>query len=73
MTPQNPTLLTGKQRSFLRALAHPLTPVVQIGHSGLTSAVLTAIDALMTKGQMRWTVAHFPEGSVAGGRDGVDS
>ena len=49
MTPQNPTLLTGKQRSFLRALAHPLTPVVQIGHSGLTSAVLTAIDgALVT-------------------------
>jgi RNA-binding protein len=41
--------LTGKQRSFLRALAHPLKPVVQIGHGGLTDAVLTAIDrALQT-------------------------
>ena len=49
MTPQNPTLLTGKQRSFLRALAHPLKPVVQIGHAGLTDAVLKAIEgALLT-------------------------
>jgi RNA-binding protein len=49
VTPQNPTLLTGKQRSFLRALAHSLKPVVQIGHGGLTAAVLSAIDgALLT-------------------------
>ena len=41
--------LTGKQRSYLRALAHPLKPVVQIGHEGLTDAVLKAIDlALQT-------------------------
>lgn len=39
--------LTGKQRSFLRALAHPLKPVVQIGHGGLTAAVLSAIDAAL--------------------------
>jgi RNA-binding protein len=42
--PPNPSLLTGKQQSFLRALAHPLKPLVQIGHGGLTDAVLTAID-----------------------------
>jgi len=36
--------LTGKQRRFLRALAHPLKPVVQIGHAGLTASVLSAID-----------------------------
>jgi RNA-binding protein len=41
--------LTGKQRSYLRSLAHPLKPVVQIGQSGLTDAVLSAIDgALVT-------------------------
>lgn len=45
--PANPSLLTGKQRSFLRALAHPLKPLVQIGHGGLTDAVLKAIDGAL--------------------------
>ncbi len=31
-----PAILTGKQRRFLRALAHSLKPVVQIGQKGLT-------------------------------------
>jgi len=47
VTPQNPAVLTGKQRSYLRALAHPLKPVVQIGHGGLTEAVLAAIEAAL--------------------------
>lgn len=42
-----PAPLTGKQRSFLRALAHPLKPVVQVGHGGLTDAVLAAIDGAL--------------------------
>jgi RNA-binding protein len=48
VTPQSPTVLTGKQRSYLRALAHPLKPVVQIGHGGLTEAVLAAIEAALS-------------------------
>ena len=47
MTQQQTAVLSGKQRSFLRALAHPLKPVVQIGHGGLTAAVLTAIDGAL--------------------------
>jgi RNA-binding protein len=36
--------LTGKQRRYLRALAHAQQPIVQIGHQGLTEPVLNAID-----------------------------
>jgi RNA-binding protein len=36
--------LTGKQRHHLRSLAHPLVPVVQIGHDGPTPGVLAQID-----------------------------
>jgi RNA-binding protein len=46
-TPRNSTPLTARQRSFLRALAHPLKPIVQIGHGGLTDSVLTAIDGAL--------------------------
>ena len=33
-------MLTAKQRRFLKALAHELSPVVRIGRSGLTPAVV---------------------------------
>jgi RNA-binding protein len=36
--------LTGKQRHHLRALAHHLDPIVQVGHEGLTEAVIAQID-----------------------------
>lgn len=39
--------LSGKQRRYLRALAHERKPVVQIGHQGLTESVLRAIDAAL--------------------------
>ena len=38
------------------------TDVVSVGH-----AIAKALDL----GAMRWVVAHFPEGAVAGGRDGT--
>ena len=37
--------LTGKQRRHLRALGHHLTPVLQIGHEGLTDALVAAANA----------------------------
>lgn len=32
--------LTGKQRQFLKGLAHPLSPVVRVGKGGVTDAVV---------------------------------
>ena len=36
--------LTGKQRRHLRALGHHLTPVVQIGHEGVSEALVQQTD-----------------------------
>ncbi|MEO6598653.1 MAG: ribosome assembly RNA-binding protein YhbY, partial [Polyangiaceae bacterium] len=66
MTQQQSAVLSGKQRSFLRALAHPLKPLVQIGHGGLTDAVLTAIDgALQTHELIKVRVTGNDEVSAA--------
>ena len=37
--------LTGKQRRHLRALGHHLDPVLQIGHEGVTEAVVKEANA----------------------------
>jgi RNA-binding protein len=39
--------LTGKQKTFLRGLAHELKPVVQIGVAGLTDGVALQIDGAL--------------------------
>jgi RNA-binding protein len=33
-------VLTPKQRQFLKALAHPLAPIVRVGRNGVTPAVV---------------------------------
>jgi RNA-binding protein len=47
-----PAPLTGKHKSHLRALAHPLKPVVQIGKQGLSDAVLTALDVALERHEL---------------------
>jgi RNA-binding protein len=37
-------VLTGKQRRHLRALAHDLKPLVQVGKDGIDEGVVQAID-----------------------------
>lgn len=39
--------LSGKQRSYLRGLAHPLEPTAMIGKNGLGTALAEAIDAVL--------------------------
>ena len=42
---KNPQMkLSNKQKQFLKGLAHPLKPVVQLGANGLTEGVLAEID-----------------------------
>lgn len=40
--------LDGKQKRHLRALAHDLSPVVQVGKEGVSPAVVRAIDRALT-------------------------
>jgi len=41
---KRPTTLTGKQRRQLKALAHDLAPIVQIGNKGITPELLDAVN-----------------------------
>lgn len=40
-------MLTGKQRSYLKSMAHELDPVVFIGKNDLTENILNEIDTLL--------------------------
>lgn len=45
--PASPGRLTGAERRRLRALAHGLQPVVQLGRQGLAEGVVRQIDAAL--------------------------
>ncbi len=38
------TTLTSKQKQFLKGLAHPLSPLVQVGKEGVTEGFAAAVD-----------------------------
>jgi len=40
--------LSNKQKQYLKGLAHPLKPVVQLGGNGLTEGVLAEIENALT-------------------------
>ncbi|MDB4955661.1 MAG: hypothetical protein JWO36_3230 [Myxococcales bacterium] len=41
-------MLTGKQRHHLRALAHEMKPIVQIGKSGIDDGVVAAVEQALS-------------------------
>ena len=45
-------MLKGRDRKYLRGLAHGLRPVVQVGKGGLTEAVLTAADEALASHEL---------------------
>ena len=40
-------MITGKQRSFLKGLAHELEPLVFIGKNGITENVKNELDTIL--------------------------
>lgn len=40
--------MTSKTRAQLRSLAQSLSPVVMVGHEGITEGVIAALDAALT-------------------------
>ena len=41
------TTLTSKQKQYLKGLAHPLSPLVQVGKEGITDALSEAVDSAL--------------------------
>ncbi|MCA9638290.1 MAG: YhbY family RNA-binding protein, partial [Myxococcales bacterium] len=39
--------LTGRARTYLKSLAHPLEPVVQVGAQGITDSLCEAVDVAL--------------------------
>ena len=40
--------ITSKERAQLRSQAQSLSPIVMVGHDGITEGVITALDAALT-------------------------
>lgn len=57
--------LKGFQRSYLRGLAHPLKPVVQVGHDGVTDAVVQAVDQALLDHELIKVRMHEPDDKKA--------
>lgn len=54
-------MLTSTQRKTLRGKAHPLEPVVHVGHQGVTDAVLEQVRAALLAHELVKVRLHEPE------------
>jgi RNA-binding protein len=52
--------LTGRQRKHLRGLAHGFEPLVHVGSSGVTDAVLAAVDGALRAHELVKVRLHAP-------------
>ncbi|MCW5891389.1 MAG: ribosome assembly RNA-binding protein YhbY [bacterium] len=58
-------MLTSTQRKRLRGLAHPLEPVVQVGHQGVTDAVLEQVRGALLAHELIKVRLREPEDKKA--------
>lgn len=61
--------MTGFQRSYLRSLAHPLKPVVQVGEPGVTDAVVAQVEAQLLAHELIKVRMREPEDKKAMARE----
>ena len=60
-------MITGKQRSYLKKLAHDLDPIVFIGKNDLTENIIKEIDSLLELREM--VKVKIQEGSLLDAKD----
>lgn len=60
-------MLTGKQRSYLKKMAHEMSPIVFIGKSDLTDNILDEADRLLEKREL--IKIKIQEGSLLDAKD----
>ncbi len=61
-TPDRPTpQLTPRQRKALRGRAHPLQPLVLVGHAGIDDRVLRSVDDALAAHELVKVRLHEPE------------
>ena len=53
--------LKGFQRTWLRGRAHDLKPLVQVGHSGVTDAVIAAVAEALLDHELIKVRLHEPD------------
>jgi len=46
-------MITGKQRAYLRKMAHQLEPIFQIGKEGVTDAFIDGLNKALTKREIK--------------------
>jgi RNA-binding protein len=57
------------QRKYLRSLAHPRKPVVQVGEDGVSDAVVRAVDAALLDHELVKVRLREPEDKKASARE----
>jgi RNA-binding protein len=53
--------MNGRQRKYLRGLAHSLKPVVDVGQAGVSEGVLGAVDTALLDHELIKVRLHDPE------------
>lgn len=65
--------LNGRQRKALRALAHNLEPIVQVGQGGISEGVVRAIDAALLSHELIKVRLHQPADKKAAAQELADA